>query len=530
MLGGERRNAKNDPLRHAGGMTALTRYLSWIGGCALLGVIALALRIRLGDFPGLHGDEAWLGLDAMRIQAHGLVSLDGMNRYSGSLFPALVSLAFAHWGAGIVALRLAGVILNAVAACLMAFTLRKQASAAFLFVLLLASSLLFLFYGRVAWEISALFHLLLALILFALTGLSRNPRSDFGRVFLLLLAFSIGTWTHFMFEAAAVGLAAAALVVAWRYPDGVRVLLLAMVNLALQAVLTLAKFLTPATPSAVWLMLGLGLILTLAATFLYLRCERHHPARLTALVRNAPLNLRSSKILLGIGAAWLAWGLIYETPSFIGALSGYVPMERVASDRPSLLVGIAQHLVTAVLVLAFLFTLRRAWRGQSDPLKALLSFWTIAFLPALAIATLSIPDRYFLIPQFLFFASLALSYADLPSRMRRGMVAALTLGLLLNQSLFWREVLNQDGRAAFHFRYVFYGDTSEHFLKLDKLSAHLRSQGVCRAQSSSFFIAQPLAFLSATGPACESAGAAKVEYCDSCRAPVAGFSITPASR
>ena len=57
-----------------------------------MAVMTAALFLRLPSFPGLHGDEAWVGLRALEQQANGMFTLRGMNGYTGSLFPQLVAL------------------------------------------------------------------------------------------------------------------------------------------------------------------------------------------------------------------------------------------------------------------------------------------------------------------------------------------------------------------------------------------------------------------------------------------------------
>ena len=175
-----------------------------------IAVISVGLFLRLQSFPGLHGDEAWVGLRALEQHAKGLFTLRGMNGYTGSLFPEIVTFANSIFTPGVLSLRLPGAVLNWLALVLMTVALWKRGRAALTFLLLMGSSLLFLFYSRVAWEVNALQNFLLSLIIFSLTGLLGSDRTPRRSVFLLLLAFSLGAWSHAIFLAAALSFALAA--------------------------------------------------------------------------------------------------------------------------------------------------------------------------------------------------------------------------------------------------------------------------------------------------------------------------------
>ena len=45
---------------------------AWLVGAC--GYVLFVLTVELGHFPGLHGDEAWFGLEALRIRSDGLTS------------------------------------------------------------------------------------------------------------------------------------------------------------------------------------------------------------------------------------------------------------------------------------------------------------------------------------------------------------------------------------------------------------------------------------------------------------------------
>src|SRR5438132_1477176 len=76
---------------------------------ALLVALACVLCWHLGSLPGLHGDEAWVGLRAADILA-GARPIVGMNYYTGALHQYVVACCFLLFGAGTWTLRLPSVI------------------------------------------------------------------------------------------------------------------------------------------------------------------------------------------------------------------------------------------------------------------------------------------------------------------------------------------------------------------------------------------------------------------------------------
>jgi hypothetical protein len=101
-------------------------------------------------------------------------------------------------------------------------------------------------------------------------------------------------------------------------------------------------------------------------------------------------------------------------------------------------------------------------------------------------------------------------------------------GFAYAQGSLIRELLRDDNRPPFEtFEYGSYADTSRHFLKLDRLSDYLRNQGVCRVESSNFFIAQPMRFLTAIREPCGNPETVAIDYCTGCGGPVEWFELMP---
>jgi hypothetical protein len=499
---------------------------------AILTPTAACLLLRLGSFPGLHGDEAWVGLRAFEQQARGLFTLRGMNGYTGSLFPGIVNLAFATLPADVASLRLPGAVLNGLALVVTAVALFKRGLAALAFLLCMGSSLLFLFYGRVAWEVNALQNLLLALILLSLTRLIEPSRPREGWLFLLLLCFSLGCWSHAIFGAAALSFAAATLLVAIRWPGegSARLLLVGLLNLMVQFVLLFRHFVgegpfaTTALPA-----LSASLLVIALAAYAHGRVESRALPRI-ASVLNAPLIARASNILLiGFVAVALAASPTGDI-SFFGTVSGVILLQRVVSYLPGPVEMTALHLRMVFLLALFAAIALRSLRSdRCEParlLLPLLCLWTLAFFAALRLSIAGVADRYYIIPQFLFLASIALGINGFRAPWKMAAFGLLAAGFVHAQITGFRELSRDDDRPPFErFSYAGYADTSRHFMRLEPLTAYLKAQGHCRVESSTFFIDQPMRFLMRVGQPCSGDGRARVEYCSGCLAPVRGFEV-----
>lgn len=524
-------------LRPASAHTAIKpKQSSDIAYAALLAsitaIVAAGLLVRLDSFPGLHGDEAWIGLRAIEQQARGMFTLRGMNGYTGSLFPEIVSLVFSIVPAGIGSLRLAGAILNGLALGVTAHALRKRGAAALYFILTMGSSLLFLFYSRVAWEVNALQNLLLALVLLALPHLLQQGRCSHRWLFFLLLAFSLGCWSHAIFVAASLSFAAAAAIVALKWPgeNSARLLLIGQLNLLLQLALFARHFVGEgafATRALPTMLAGLGLIAL--AAHAYVRVEGRLLPRTIKALANRRIARLPGVLLAGFVALSLAASPISDV-SFFGTVSGVILLERVVSYLPGPIEMTALHLRMMLLLGLFAAAALRSFRSRpSEPEQLLLPLfclWTIAYFPALRLSIASVADRYYIIPQFLFFVSIALAVDGVRASWQAPAVSLLLAGFIHAQVTTFRETLRRDDRPPFElFDYAGYTDTSRHFLKLDALTQYLKSRDYCRVESSSFFIAQPMRFLMAVGQPCTGHGEVRVEYCAACLAPVRGFEL-----
>jgi hypothetical protein len=495
-------------------------------------VVTIGLFTRLGSFPGLHGDEAWMGLRALEQQARGMFTLRGMNGYTGSLFPEIVTMSFSILSPTVDSLRLPGAILNGLALLLMTAALWKRGAAAIYFVLLMGSSFLFVFYSRVAWEVNALQNFLLATIFLALTQSLSRSRSSPGWIFLFLIAFSVGCWNHAIFASAALSFAAAATLAALKWPseDSVKLMLVGHLNLLLQAVLLVRHFVRdgPFTHHALPAIVA-GLAAILAATRAYSSVEAYVvPAVLRVITDRRVARLASTLLLVSVALSLLVSRT--SDVSFFGTVSGIILLERVVSYVPGPVEMTALHARMAIFLAGFAAIMFAGFRSaqlpREQPILPLLVLWTIFYFPALRLAIPTVADRYYIIPQFLFFCSIALAIDSYPLQWRAPLQLVVLAGFIHAQTTLFREIVRDKDRPPFEtFKYGSYSDTSRHFLKLDPLTDYLKAHGLCEVRSSNFFITQPMHFLMMTGRPCLATGYVEVEYCKTCFAPVPWFEL-----
>lgn len=173
---------------------------------------------KLDVLPGLHGDEAWVGLKAHQYNASGVDHVYGMTTYTGILQPLISSWAFQLMNLGVLQLRVAGPIFNIIALAVFCITLRSyhRGQSPFFFLLILAQSALYLVSPRVAWEVNTFTLFFLSLAMLATTRITCDIRrfKPFW-IGLLLLVNVLGTYNHVLFSC--ISVSALIAVVIWSF-------------------------------------------------------------------------------------------------------------------------------------------------------------------------------------------------------------------------------------------------------------------------------------------------------------------------
>jgi len=178
-----------------------------------VGIGGLLVFPLLGTLPGLHGDEAWVGLRAHDI-LHGARPMLGMNGYTGPLHQYLVALLFHFFGCNVAALRVVTGITALFSIVLYYGAIKRcfDPILAALSTLLLVSLPFFTAYGRIAHEVFALNPVLaLAAIWLLLETGGETLRKRLAFPCLAGICLGLGTWNHLIFASVPLALFAAAL-------------------------------------------------------------------------------------------------------------------------------------------------------------------------------------------------------------------------------------------------------------------------------------------------------------------------------
>jgi hypothetical protein len=497
----------------------------WWVAAGAFGYLVVLLSFRLDRFPGLHGDEAWTGLFALRLASLGLYTPRAMNSYSGPLFAWLVSRMFHVVQPGVASLRLLGVAANACAVLILLvhFGRRFGMSRAFGWLLAIATTPMFLMKWRVAWEVYALQNLMIALLTVLLWQFLDNHRYSFPRVLAFVALTVLGVQSHVIFASVPLSLvvfASAELVVAknWR--------VVPLWGLSVSSVLTSGALLGMAArvPQEAWLAHRVaylvGAAVTVMASALLVRAAWLDTVIRRVFVRMAAdAGWRAVAIgLLAVGAlAFVALHLV----ALLQVIAGAVIFERIVSWMPSfwLFAPMIAWLLVVVGATAGRAIAVMTNQLQLSDYERLIALWPFAYM-TIFVMFRPIPSiRHFEILMFLLTLSLASALPAVVARHRSVLALAAALIVPLHIRI-WREMIDPVDRPPFRFRIGWSTETSSHFVSLDAVTQALERDGVCRVDSSDVFLRQPLQFYLATHPInCRSSKVLEAAYCTECADP-----------
>ena len=241
----------------------------------LLGYLSLGagfvylLTVNLDVLPGLHGDEAWVGLRARHIVLGEESSIHGMNGYTGAAFPYLVAASFRVFGMSVASLRAVGVALNLLTIALLAISAAVvgRGRGVFALLFLIGGSTLMTSKTRIAWELTACGPVLAALAILTCVLWLRSEERLSGRATTLgcvavFLVQATGVYNHFIYISFAAALCVAAALSVLRHTSHRAVQLavvhaFSMLNIAVLAGAKLLLFRTRVSiPYAGWLVVG----------------------------------------------------------------------------------------------------------------------------------------------------------------------------------------------------------------------------------------------------------------------------------
>jgi hypothetical protein len=490
--------------------------------------VLVVLSYHLSVFPGLHFDEAWFGLDALRIRSQGLTSAHGMRAYTGALFPWLLAEVFRASSPGVFTLRLPGVLLNTAGLLILLGSVQRNAGrrSAVLLFLLFGSSLLFLWMSRVAWEVSALQLVLVATMVAAVLDASTRERWTAPGVALFLLASDLGVVNHLIFALVPTSFLAAGLLAGAgrRDPLATERVWIGVLAVGSMCLTLLVKWAVPDAMFTRWQ--GPIVAAFLAWPLGVARWGRAWPAAFGKWIERTRPQWLLPPLLLSVAAFAAVHGV-----AFVGGLANVLVMKRIASWAPPLPGSRLGYVWGLTLVGVFATvardTVQRVRRNEALRTPDFIALWTLASLGALALLVGRQSLRYYILPSALISLAIALALPGYRALARPFTLAAVLAFLAVN-GVAWRGILEEANRPPLRFRIGPAHETSAHFLRLDAVVQKLEALGVCRTEAQRF-IEQPLAFYRATRPpACGTNGVYRLQYCEHCSPPY--ISLEPTGR
>lgn len=488
------------------------------------GYIIALMAFHLADFPGLHFDEAWFGLKALRIQSEGLTSAHGMNTHSGSLFPWLLSQVFWVAPPGVLALRLPGVLLNTAALAILLTVIESRAGrqSAVLLFLLFGSSLAYLWQSRIAWEVTALHLFLLAVSLAIVVDAGARGRWTAPGIVLFVLAAEIGAANHLLYTVVPVSFLAASLVAGAGRTDAraTESAWIGTLTVASMCLLLLMKWAISDPLFVRWHLLIV--VLLLAWPLLILRWSRARPLAFREWVQRCRPWWWLVPLLLGVAAFAIVHGI-----ALVGVLANLLVMKRFGwvPALPWTLLGYLWGLaLVGIFVVIARATIQRVRLAEPLNTADLVTLWTLACFGALVVVLPRQSLRYYVLPCALLSISIALSLPKYRGIARRFGLAAALVFLGVNV-VAWRGIMEGTGRPPLDFRIGPAREVSKHFLPLDLVDHELAARGACLIKAPPS-IDLPLAFYRVTRPrACRADQVYRVRYCKAC--PPTYFSLEP---
>ncbi|MBI3548385.1 MAG: hypothetical protein HY078_04950 [Elusimicrobia bacterium] len=511
----------------------------WAFALVLWVYLAALLAYRFSEFPGLHGDEAWLGLFSLRILDRGLYTPHEMNTYTGSLYAWFLSGVFSLARPDVFFLRLPSVALNAAAALVGAvhFGRRFGSRGALAWLLLLAGSALFVLKSRLGWEITALQNLLMAGLLVSLARIADRGPSAPRTLFAFILIY-VGVINHFIFLSIPASLVLASLLqlVVLRDEKALPFFRFSLLALALSAAVFVLK---PRITDAAWashrsLYLGIAAALPVLFTAACSLGAAFEPLARRLLERHLGSD-RAAFALKRLAAFGIVLFCVFHLKALVQIWSGVALLERFASWAPPLPLQVALYAGAASLLTVFAAHAHRSLQPAAyatlDRYERLLCLWPVAYLAVFVLFRNINSIRYYLLPSFLMYASLAVALAQTNWKRRpKLLLACLSLIVGLNVCL-WREIRRPVERRPISFRIGWHRERSWDYLPKTSLQRELARLGICDFQDYSSFIDLPLLFYLKGHPPdrCDRSKVLATSYCLDCAGPpYFSWSVKPA--
>jgi len=445
---------------------------------------------KLELLPGLHADEAWVGLAAVNFNSNSPEQLHAMNNYTGVLQIYFSSLSFKWLNIGVFQLRIFGVLLNAVSLILVAyfFYLNNLKRAQIIFLLIAAQSVLFILSPRVAWEVNSFTFFLIALLLVCVTKLASGklPRlNTWAGIFFVVNV--IGSYNHIIFSC--VSVSALFGLIFWsmrnRTSEYQGLILIGVINLFNLAILfVLMKYMFQVNNGQIISLSALTLVVFIESLALNLILD-------IRLKLKFVLKFYGIALMLLIGMCLFAF---YHGFSFLQVLTNYKVLTHVLSYESSMFEQ-AIYLISGALYVYYLFGYLLS--DLSAKRGSILAYVIVMYLGLINIYTVECSFRYYL--SILYLTAIYLSI-ELSKNTKKSipMICMLVSSLFITSKILL-TVFIDDHRMVKPEQFNMGNnkfETSAHFLRTQPLIDFLKENKVLSLYSDSnqYFLEKPVLF------------------------------------
>nr|WP_068893258.1 hypothetical protein [Pedobacter panaciterrae] len=445
---------------------------------------------KLELLPGLHADEAWVGLEAISFNSNGNERLHAMNNYTGVLQIYFSSLSFKWLNVGVFQLRIFGVLLNAISIILMFyfFYLNKLKRALFIFLLITSQSVFFMLSPRIAWEVNSFTFFLIALLLVSVTKLAYAKLSISNIWVGVFFAVNvIGTYNHVIFSCISVSALLGLIFWSMRnktseYQYFILIGTINLFNLVILFVLMKRMF-----------YINHGQITVLSILTLMICMESFALNFILKIRLRLDWGLKFYGIFLVVLGSMCLF-TFYHGFSFLQVLTNYKVLTHVLSYESSLFEQ-AIYIVCGALYIYYLFMY--LLNDLSSERGAILAYVIVMYLGVINVYTIECSFRYYL---SIFYLTAVYLSIELSKDKKRSipMICVLVFSFFLTNRILL-TVFIDDQRVVKPKQFNMGNnkfETSAHFLQTQPLVDFLKENKVLslRSDSNQYFLEKPVFF------------------------------------
>ena len=445
---------------------------------------------------GLHGDEAWFGLEGVNILKNGLVKPIGMNNYSGVIQSYLDSLMFNIAGVGVVQLRITGIVCNILSLLLIIYFFYNRVNklSALYLSMLIGQSVFYLTFAKISWEVLSFNFLLTSLLIVSLYFFAIKDKREYLYGGLFLTVNFIGTYNHIIFSGIVfsgfVGFAI------WILFSKIEFKLWIVKVYTLLFIGLINSFIVYKTMNSfiltLWDLYGNYLflfpfiiiifeLLIIKKIFLLVKCLLIKFIYVKSFIKfNVFIYIRFITVLI------LAfWFIKFHLKTLFQVFSQEIIFERIFSYEVSNYVNYFFVLVSlSVLLLTFYFIIRDLISETKTPLTIIL----VVYMGILHFYTSGFSIRYFWTITILIYLYLSVNIVSINVRIQRIFMVLLFINMFFSFLILWSININTERKVkAINFSINGNVETSAHFLNFEPVLDYVHKNEIGYIETPQYF-------------------------------------------